>query len=246
MRVVRWAAFVAWAVVALLAIAGFAAFSPERAPTPSQASADTTTSVTIRSDWGSLAGRVAAMAFATGMRTAVTSTEPPPVAPEPAPEPTLPKTPTTSSTTTTTIQPVTTTQQATTIHTHATTTTTHVHATTTTTTHVDATTTTTPTTTRTFRATVDRWRPLVEQYFQAGDVNTALSVIECESGGNPDAVAASGLYHGLFQHSQRYWEERSTAAGWAGADVYDPEANIAVAAWLVYEGGGWRHWASCS
>ena len=25
--------------------------------------------------------------------------------------------------------------------------------------------------------------------------------------------------------------------------ITDPDANIAVAAWLVYEGGGWRHWS---
>jgi hypothetical protein len=47
---------------------------------------------------------------------------------------------------------------------------------------------------------------------------------------------------GLFQHLASMWPERSAAAGWSGADVFDPVANTAVAAWLVYDFGGWSHW----
>jgi hypothetical protein len=46
----------------------------------------------------------------------------------------------------------------------------------------------------------------------------------------------------LFQHLASAWEARSEAAGIAGASIWDPEANVAVAAWLFYEGGGKRHW----
>ncbi len=43
----------------------------------------------------------------------------------------------------------------------------------------------------------------------------------------------------MFQHLPRYWDERSTAAGFPGAELTDPEASIAAAAWAVYNGGGW-------
>lgn len=91
-------------------------------------------------------------------------------------------------------------------------------------------------------AGVDRWRPLVAEYFATEDVSRALEVIRCESHGNPAAANPVSTARGLFQHLGSLWPERAAAAGWAGADIYDPEANVAVAAWLVYHGGGWRHW----
>ena len=86
------------------------------------------------------------------------------------------------------------------------------------------------------------WRPIVELYFEERHVARALRVIRCESGGDPDAKNPRSTASGLFQHLASLWDERSVRAGWAGAGVFNPEANIAVAAWLVYEGGGWGHW----
>lgn len=83
---------------------------------------------------------------------------------------------------------------------------------------------------------------LVFTYFQPDDVGRALAVMDCESGGNPDAKNPYSTASGLFQHLASMWPERSEAAGWDGYSVFDPEANVAVAAWLVYEGGGWSHW----
>lgn len=83
---------------------------------------------------------------------------------------------------------------------------------------------------------------LVFTYFDADDAGRALAVIDCESGGDPDAKNPRSTASGLFQHLASMWPERSVAAGWAGYDVFDPRANVAVAAWLVYEGGGWSHW----
>jgi hypothetical protein len=91
-------------------------------------------------------------------------------------------------------------------------------------------------------AGVERWRPLVAEYFRSEDVGQALEVIRCESNGNPGAANPVSTARGLFQHLGSLWPERAARAGWAGADIYDPEANVAVAAWLVYQGGGWRHW----
>ena len=94
-----------------------------------------------------------------------------------------------------------------------------------------------------WRPEVERWRPLVARYFQAEDVEHALAIIRCESVGDPDAVNPASGTAGLFQHRPQYWPARSTAAGWAGWPILDPEANTAVAAWLVYAGGGWAHWS---
>lgn len=91
-------------------------------------------------------------------------------------------------------------------------------------------------------AGLDRWRPLVARYFRPGDVERALEVIRCESNGNPRAANPVSTARGLFQHLGSMWPERAGRAGWPGADIFDPEANVAVAAWLVYQGGGWGHW----
>jgi soluble lytic murein transglycosylase-like protein len=89
---------------------------------------------------------------------------------------------------------------------------------------------------------VEIWRPLVEVHFAPSDVERALRVIGCESSGDPNAKNPRSSASGLFQHLGRFWPERSTKAGLTGADIFDPSSNIAVAAWLVYEGGGWSHW----
>jgi hypothetical protein len=89
---------------------------------------------------------------------------------------------------------------------------------------------------------VEDWRPLVEVFFEPGDVDRALRVIACESRGEPSAKNPSSTASGLFQHLASQWRSRSAQAGWGGSDVFDPVANVAVAAWLVYEGGGWSHW----
>jgi len=97
-------------------------------------------------------------------------------------------------------------------------------------------------------AGVTPWRPLVEKYFPPELVNDALSVMSCESLGDPLAINKYSAASGLFQHLPYYWPSRSKAAGWEGADIFDPEANIAVAAWLVNrtivveKREPWGHW----
>lgn len=89
--------------------------------------------------------------------------------------------------------------------------------------------------------TVEQWRPLVTHYFPSGWVEWALRIMQCESGGDPEAANPHSSARGLFQHLHRLWPDRSTRAGWEGASIFDPEANIAVAAWLL-EVGGPSHW----
>jgi len=97
-----------------------------------------------------------------------------------------------------------------------------------------------------WRPSVERWRGLVDRYFTGvGESERALGTIRCESLGDPDMVTPPYAASGLFQHLAGYWDERAAAAGWAGASIFDPEANIAVAAWLVHT-DGWQHWNACN
>lgn len=89
---------------------------------------------------------------------------------------------------------------------------------------------------------VEQWRGLVAAYFPASEVERALCIMAKESGGNPNAKNPRSSASGLFQHLARHWGERSSAAGWGGASIWNPEANIAVAAWLQRT-GGWTHWS---
>jgi hypothetical protein len=85
---------------------------------------------------------------------------------------------------------------------------------------------------------------IIALFFAPEDVDLALEVSYCESRWDAGATNATSSASGLFQHIPRFWAERSAAAGWAGANIYDAHANTAVSAWLVYEGGGWVHWAA--
>jgi len=117
--------------------------------------------------------------------------------------------------------------------------------TTTTTTTLPPTTTTTSTTSppvpTTTPAEVEQWRALIRVYFPEDQVDRALKVLWCESRGSVDATHPTSFAAGLFQHLPKYWSERSIAAGFAGADIYDPTANVGVAAWLATT-QGWYHW----
>ncbi|HEY7584449.1 MAG TPA: transglycosylase SLT domain-containing protein [Acidimicrobiia bacterium] len=90
---------------------------------------------------------------------------------------------------------------------------------------------------------VEEWRSLVSSYFAPTDVDKALRVISCESGGDPNAQNPSSGAAGLFQHIPRYWAERAAKVGLPGASIFDPVANVAAAAYLVYT-EGWSPWAA--
>jgi hypothetical protein len=103
----------------------------------------------------------------------------------------------------------------------------------------------------TFRPEVERWRDLVTEAvthyggFVPHDVNRMLWIMQCESGGDPNAANPSGA-SGLFQQMQTWWDNRAKAAGFEGASPYDPTANINVSAYLIYRSpNSWHHWV-CS
>jgi hypothetical protein len=81
-------------------------------------------------------------------------------------------------------------------------------------------------------------------------VEEALSVMDCESQGNPLAQHPVTLATGLFQFIPNTWDWASDRAGWGGHSAFEPEANVASAAWLVaatitvgHPDGPWAHWS---
>ncbi|HJS71677.1 MAG TPA: transglycosylase SLT domain-containing protein, partial [Acidimicrobiia bacterium] len=91
---------------------------------------------------------------------------------------------------------------------------------------------------------VEQWRGLVSQFFPSSRVEEALVIIDCESNGNPNASNPYSGAGGLFQFLPSTWATTSPNAGYPGASVFDPEANIASAAWLAnrYQELGYSYW----
>lgn len=240
-------------ILALGGLIGFAAFSTDAEPAPT-----TVVSGRLPADAD---GRIAAAAFVAMLRGTVTL--PPAESAPPPPTTQPPATTTTTSPATTTKPPrATAPAAATTTRPPAPTTTAPPPPPTTTAPPPPSTTapppppttTTTAPPSTTFPPTgavdIETWRPLVEEYFPAERVEEALSVIWCESRGNPNVVNDISGAAGLFQFVPNTWGWASAEAGWAGASVFDPEANIASAAWLVqvsidtnHPGGAWGHWS---
>jgi len=92
---------------------------------------------------------------------------------------------------------------------------------------------------------------LVERYFPSEHQALAYRIAFCESSAKPHynlthptilAISKSGAV-GWFQHLPKYWEDRSRLAGFDGYDIYDPVANVGVAAWLLtHTPQGTDHW----
>lgn len=91
---------------------------------------------------------------------------------------------------------------------------------------------------------VEQWRGLVAAYFPSNRVEEALRIIDCESNGDPNALNPYSGAGGLFQFLPSTWESTAPKAGFAGASVFDPAANIGSAAWLAnrYEQLGYYYW----
>ncbi len=86
---------------------------------------------------------------------------------------------------------------------------------------------------------VERWRPLVESQFPAGEVETAMCLIRHESNGDPDADNPRSSARGLFQVLGSLWAPHY---GISRAELYDPLINTRVAA-SIWEKQGWWAWS---
>lgn len=89
---------------------------------------------------------------------------------------------------------------------------------------------------------------LIHYYFGPlgkGNLETALCVGWRESRYIPTAVNKYSGAAGVYQFMPNLWPWFSSNAGWKGADVFDPVANVAVAAYTVAH-WGWSPWHSDS
>lgn len=74
----------------------------------------------------------------------------------------------------------------------------------------------------------------------SGDVWARLA--QCESGGNPSIVSASGKYHGLYQFSVATWQ----AVGGTGLPSQASAAEQTKRAQILQARSGWGQWPHCS
>lgn len=93
-------------------------------------------------------------------------------------------------------------------------------------------------------AGAEQWRPLIAAYFPPEHIDAALRVLYCESRGNPQATHPSSGAAGLFQAMPQWFTGRgfTTPSPYGPFDPYNPEANVAFAAWLSAGGSDWTPW----
>lgn len=87
---------------------------------------------------------------------------------------------------------------------------------------------------------------LVEAYFPAHEVETALCVSWLESKWNPDAKNPRSTAAGLWQFLRATWDRAADVLGlpsYAEGGPYDPDDATRAAAWLQARGTGWRQWS---
>ena len=84
---------------------------------------------------------------------------------------------------------------------------------------------------------VEQWRSLVTSYFGTDLADTALCLMQHESGGNPNAQnpnsGASGLMQVLPSWAGKF--------GYAESDLFIPDVNLTISK-ALYDDGGWGHW----
>lgn len=83
---------------------------------------------------------------------------------------------------------------------------------------------------------------IASRYFLEEDVLRAVRLAWCLSRFDPGTIDPTTGHVGLFQHDPDFWPDHAQLAGFRGYDPFDPVANTAVAAYLVYEGPGWQTW----
>lgn len=93
---------------------------------------------------------------------------------------------------------------------------------------------------------VEQWRGLVAQYFPAGQVEYALAIMRCESGGNPNARGDMHLTFagGAYGYSVGLFQIRQLPGRPSTEWLLNPENNVKHA-YGMWASSGWAPW-SCS
>jgi soluble lytic murein transglycosylase-like protein len=71
--------------------------------------------------------------------------------------------------------------------------------------------------------------------------STLDAIASCESGGDPTAVSAGGIYRGLYQFDQGTWE----SVGGSGDPAAAPPAEQSMRAAMLYSQSGSSPWPVC-
>ena len=75
-----------------------------------------------------------------------------------------------------------------------------------------------------------------------------MRILDCESNGDPDAYNPYSGASGLFQFLASTWASTAPKAGYPNASPFEPEPNVASAAWLAnrYQELGLYYWLAWS
>ncbi len=84
---------------------------------------------------------------------------------------------------------------------------------------------------------VESWRSLVGVYFDAGDVDRVICLMEKESGGNPGARNRTSGASGLMQVMPSW----ADVFGYTPDQLFDPTVNLWIAS-QIREQQGWGAW----
>lgn len=87
---------------------------------------------------------------------------------------------------------------------------------------------------------VERWRPLIGNLWPVGEIDTALCVMQHESGGDPHAGPSETNDHGLMQIHAPLWTD---LYGVSIEDLYDAETNAEIA-FDIWTRWGWEAWTA--
>lgn len=88
----------------------------------------------------------------------------------------------------------------------------------------------------------DLWNIMLQAQAKYGvDPTEMFNVMMCESGGNVRSGAGSA-YQGLFQWDGSFYNW-AAKAGYSGASIFDPNAQIFATALRVSQSGGWYAWS---
>jgi hypothetical protein len=90
---------------------------------------------------------------------------------------------------------------------------------------------------------VDAKYARIWDHLGASDRRWAHTTSQCESGGNPDAIGAGGLYRGAFQFTRSTWSASPKSPG--GDPIAYPYKTQAVVAVLLMHRDGTQHWPVC-
>ena len=90
---------------------------------------------------------------------------------------------------------------------------------------------------------VEQWRTLAAEWFPANKVDEALSIISCESGGDPSIPNPTSSAVGLWQFLKGWYLGKwSSVVG--VFDPRDPIASMRAAAIVSKNGSDWGDWSA--